>query len=483
MRRAIVFALILISAAAFATKYAGEFTDLGVGVRPAGMGGSFSCFDSDLQALWWNPAGLTGLSERPQFYLMHAELYNGLDMLDAGAIGKLLGETQWAAGFFRHATEDIPFTDTTMFYDYGPDRIPGTGDPGEGNGSWDPGEQMRPDAIYYRSEGDYLFTIGAGRRFGEKLLLGASFKHIQSYIGEYSAFGFGLDVGALYEYRPNLTFGAAMRDVTAMHIRYSTGRWEQKLPSLWWGAKYDIPIESVRGGLALTGEFETRFENFDGIINTGRISYDPHIGAEFTLLRRVFLRAGIDRKDLTAGAGLRIAFFRVDYAFVSNKELDNTHRIGLTLEIPKIERKPKPPEEPGIQKPPDSSDETGELRQLAPLGEQLAEIYFDEGLAELGEDAKVTLSEVCAVWQEHPTHRIYIEGHTDSVNIKTPEYPDNYALSKARARAVMNYLIECSVPAHRIEIDWFGPDRPKYDMSTPETRAKNRRVEIYMWEP
>jgi len=488
MKRVIWFILAIVFATTvFATKYAGVFTDLGVGVRPAGMGGSFTHFNSDLQALWWNPAGLVGLSERPHLYLMHASLYNNLYQLDVGAVSKQLGDMQWAAGFFRSATQDIPFTDTTMFYDYGPDRIPGTGDAGEGDGVWNPGEQIRPDAIYYRNEGDYLFTIGVGKQFGEKLRVGVSFKHLQSYIGEYSAFGFGADIGAQYDYDSRLTLGATLRDFTCTHIRWSTGKWEQKLPSLWWGAKYDIPMEYFRGGLAFTGEFETRFEDYDGVINLGPVSLDPHIGAEFTLLKYLQFRGGIDGENLAAGAGIHIAFFRVDYAFVNSAELDNTHRIGLSLEIPKIERKTPPPEPehepPGIQRPKDE-EEFGLGKPSVPLGAQLTEVYFEIGKAELSEQALATLDSGCLVWKEHPTHRLYIEGHTDSVSIKTDEFPDNYSLAEARAREVATYLMKCSgVPAHWIVIDWFGPDRPKYDMSVPEGRAKNRRVEVFLWEP
>jgi len=478
MIRFVVLLIIIVSiTSVFATKYAGEFTDLGVGVRAAGMGGAFTVFDSDLQTLWWNPSGLSGLSERPQIYLMHADMYAGLYKIDAGAIGKRLGETQWAVGFFRNATENLPFTDTTMFYDYGPDRIPGSGDPGEGNGTWDPGEQIRPEAIYYRTEGDYLFTLGAGRNYGEKLRLGVSLKHMQSYIGEYSAFGFGFDIGAQYKYRPNLVLGAAIRDVSGTYIRWSTGTWETKMPSVWWGARYDIPIDAVRGGLSLTGEFETRFENIDGIAEIGPVSLDPHFGVEFLLLKYVYLRTGIDRKDFSAGAGLRIAFFRVDYAFVTNDNLDNTHRIGVTLEIPKIER-PEPvpePEEPGIQKPPATgSDIFDDMID----GSFVTEVYFETGIAKLSDNSRNTLDELCD--QIDKDTRLYIEGHTDIIKIKTPDFPDNNALSKARAQVVANYISEkCGIPLDNMSIEWFGQERPKFDAASPKS-ALNRRVEVYI---
>lgn len=491
MRKIPIILFLLFSVSIFATKYAGEFTDLGVGVRPAGIGGAFTTFSGDLQTIWWNPAGLVGLSERPHIYFMHAMLYDNLYTLDAGAFGKKLGDTQWALGFFRNATEDIPFTDTTRFFDYGIDRIPGTGDEGEGNGIWDPGEQIRPDAVYYHNEGDYLFTVSMGRNFGDKLKLGFSVKHLQSYIGQYSAFGFGSDLGAIYEINKNLSLGATARNITGTHIRWSTGRWEQRWPSVWIGAKYYFPMQSIRGGLSLTTDLENRFENYDGIIDIGSYSMDTYLGAEFRLLKHIYLRTGLDKKDFCAGAGIEFAFMRVDYAFVTSAELSNTHRIGLSMEIPKIEHKPKKKEKleikPEPEKPPIreiAKEPEKPALPPAPVGKQLAEIYFPLGEAVFSEEAKTELDSVCAIWKRYPANRIYIEGHTDNIDIKTERFPDNYVLSQARAEAVSKYLAEsCGVISAKIIIAHFGPDKPRYDMKTEAGRAKNRRVEVYFWEP
>ncbi|MCD6502399.1 OmpA family protein [bacterium] len=484
----IFLAILLLGGSVLATKYAGEFTDLGVSVRAAGMGGVFNSFDGDPQLLWWNPAGLTGTPEKPQFYFMHAAMFDNLYQLDAGAAAKRLGDSFWGIGFFRNATDNIAFTNDDGYFDYGADGVPGTGDAGEGNGQWDPGERIAADAVHYRSEGDYLFTIAAGKNFGDKLNLGLSLKHLQSYIGEYSAFGFGADIGAQYRIDEKAVLAATLRDALGTHIRWSTGLWEQKLPSLWWGGKYDIAMPSIRGGLSLAGEFETRFENYDGIVDLGPISIDPHIGAELNLLKHIYLRAGIERNSLAAGVGLGISFFRVDYAFVNNPDLDVTHRIGIDFEIPEIKFPKKKKPEIGVLKPTVKKVEPSILDEEqpipAPIGERIAVIQFPFGSADIDDEAKIALDSVCAIWNEHRTNRIYIEGHTDNIRIDTPEFADNYALSEARAKAVAGFLRDvCGVPANRIETDWFGPDRPKSDNSTEEGRNLNRRVEIFLWEP
>jgi hypothetical protein len=61
-----------------------------------------------------------------------------------------------------------------------------------------------------------------------------------------------------------------------------------------------------------------------------------HYGMEYILSEVLALRVGAQEKDLTAGAGLNIAFargestlsFLIDYAFLSH-ELGNTHRVSL----------------------------------------------------------------------------------------------------------------------------------------------------------
>jgi OOP family OmpA-OmpF porin len=49
-------------------------------------------------------------------------------------------------------------------------------------------------------------------------------------------------------------------------------------------------------------------------------------------------------------------------------------------------------------------------------------------------------------------------------------------LSRERARAVRNSLIELGVDAGRIEARGYGETRPVADNTTPAGRARNRRV-------
>ena len=67
-----------------------------------------------------------------------------------------------------------------------------------------------------------------------------------------------------------------------------------------------------------------------------------------------------------------------------------------------------------------------------------------------------------------------VEGHTDSSGTAAV----NNELSRKRAEAVRDYLVERGVPADRITAEGHGADQPVAENSTAEGRANNRRVEI-----
>ena len=70
--------------------------------------------------------------------------------------------------------------------------------------------------------------------------------------------------------------------------------------------------------------------------------------------------------------------------------------------------------------------------------------------------------------------QVRILGHTDFK--ASDEYND--WLSRARARAVQDYLIKKGIAVKRTEIVGMGKRAPIADNETEEGRAKNRRVEM-----
>ncbi len=101
-------------------------------------------------------------------------------------------------------------------------------------------------------------------------------------------------------------------------------------------------------------------------------------------------------------------------------------------------------------------------------------VYFATNKYNLNEKSKANLNKLAGIFKEYPDTNIIVEGHTDS----TGDDKYNMTLSKNRADAVTNYLVSQGISKSRLTTYAHGETLPKYDNSTAEGRAKNRRVEL-----
>ena len=77
--------------------------------------------------------------------------------------------------------------------------------------------------------------------------------------------------------------------------------------------------------------------------------------------------------------------------------------------------------------------------------------------------------------KDNPGVRVEIGGHTDNRGSEQA----NVRISEKRALSVKKYLEDkFNIPGDRMVIKAYGSSKPIADDSTPEGRAKNRRVEI-----
>ncbi len=110
-------------------------------------------------------------------------------------------------------------------------------------------------------------------------------------------------------------------------------------------------------------------------------------------------------------------------------------------------------------------------------------IHFASGSAEIPfPDGYKVLVKIGRFLKTYPGKKIIIEGHTDNVPIGRKlrsKYPNNQALSEARAETIKKYFVEVEgIPAELITAVGYGDTRPIAPNDTEEGRAKNRRVEI-----
>lgn len=109
-------------------------------------------------------------------------------------------------------------------------------------------------------------------------------------------------------------------------------------------------------------------------------------------------------------------------------------------------------------------------------------LLFNSGSAELKDESKPVLNKVGLILERYASGTIEIEGHTDNVPISGRRYESNNELSAARALSVFDHMMETTnLDPARIKTSGRGEYVPIADNSTEEGRAKNRRVEIRIY--
>jgi OmpA-OmpF porin, OOP family len=151
-----------------------------------------------------------------------------------------------------------------------------------------------------------------------------------------------------------------------------------------------------------------------------------------------------------------------------------------------------PEEDPDADKIPDAEDKCPEVagrpnktrpdKHGCPMAEiggdgtvQILEpIKFEFGKATIKPESFPILDDVVALMKDQPSMRLGVYGHTDNKG----GLALNMRLSKDRAAACKNYLIQKGIAADRLESEGFGPNKPVDTNDTEEGRAKNRRTEF-----
>ncbi len=329
-----LLALLICSPASGAEKYAGEFLSIGAGARALGMGGSFVAIADDATAAYWNPAGLGGL-DRTEITFMHAGIF-GLDSYDfLNYVQPVGGVGAFGLSWIRLGIDDIPIT-----------ALPLPGGMSASN---------RPYISGRMQDTENAFVISYGRKFradvpwhdqdsgyrskGTDIQIGGNLKVIYNSISGVgrNAVGFGGDIGLIWKTSfisdddaraSDLSLGIAVQDFFKTRIIWNTTSSPSHMdiisPNVKVGTCYTRQLPSLSSQIRLSIDADTRY------------GLEMHYGMEYVLGDVLSLRAGVQERDLTAGAGLHVAFargesslsFLVDYAFLSH-ELGNTHRISL----------------------------------------------------------------------------------------------------------------------------------------------------------
>ena len=230
--------------------------------------------------------------------------------------------------------DHIPDT-RNILLDFGYDGVPGTGDIGEGNGLLDEGERLDENKIKYFSQRQFGFHLStAWEKRG--LTYGIALKGLNHSLGEYSAFGVGLDFGILAVPWDNGHIGLTIQDISTSWLVWDSGTVERFKPTIISGISHtyvfkDSPI-SLNGMANFIWELSGK--SLDDDLNFGNHGGKLLLGVNIIYNQMVAIRIGRNKiGSNTAGVGLSWKNISLDYAFLNepaDSGLGATHLISLS---------------------------------------------------------------------------------------------------------------------------------------------------------
>ena len=325
-----ILLILIISLSGFSqnsSKYSNEFLNIGVDAKSISMSKAVVSNIDDVNASYWNPAGLIGI-ENSQISIMHSNYFANIANYNYIAYAKKI-DRESAIGFsmIRFGVDNI--LDTTQLID------------SQGNIDYDRIE------LFSAADYAFLFSYARKNRF-IGINYGINAKVLRRVIGEFAnSWGFGFDFGIQYQSKNGWYFGMMGRDITTTFNTWSfddsrlneiqnaiTGQ-NQTLPQ-----KREITIPSIQLGLSKDFYFENdysllaafdlflMFDKTNDILSTSIISLNPAFGLEIGYINLVFLRigAGNFQKELdysgknnlsfqpNFGIGFNLSNFEISYA-------------------------------------------------------------------------------------------------------------------------------------------------------------------------
>jgi len=268
----------------------GLFTDTRyqefIGARPMSMGETFVAVADDINAIYWNPAGIPTLD------------HLGINSMHSNLFSSDIGNNYLALcipGF-----EKTSFGVDWMNIDFGDEEF---------------------------EYGKNKFNFSFGYQPYDRLSVGVNVKYVTMNMGIKEVFhdnfsGWGGDVGLLYRLYPKLKLGLMIYDIMNTSLSRIKG---------------PIYKRNLRLGAA--------YQLFNNLLMATDLDDRLHLAAEWWPFKRLLaLRGGIQQDFFTEermicsfGLGLDIPFrgqrLRFDYAFSDTPTLLNTHRYSLSFLI------------------------------------------------------------------------------------------------------------------------------------------------------
>lgn len=106
------------------------------------------------------------------------------------------------------------------------------------------------------------------------------------------------------------------------------------------------------------------------------------------------------------------------------------------------------------------------------------DLLFDSGSATPRPDGRPLLDKLAHLLGSQRDHQLMVQGNTDNVPISGSGFPDNLALSTARAESIVRLFAADGITPKRMTAAGRGQWDPVAPNTSPGGRSLNRRVEI-----
>ncbi len=267
------------------------------GPRLAAMGGAGIGAVDDASAIYWNPAGLGRVSGN-SYAISHHQWF--ADIKDEIAHAALTsGQGAFGLG---------------LAY---------SGEPGIEH--WDSTNNMLPDSFFRTWHG--VLSAGYGLAVAEDYYVGAALKGFYQSLYTTGGYGGAADIGFACRPLSSLSLGAVVRNLGLA----AYGQGTERMP-----AEAGVGAGFALGPVNAVADVILPFDN--------TISF--RVGAEYKPVPEFAVRLGYRTgpedlgtlglaSGLTAGIGVHVGAFGLDYAVVPYGKLGITHRVGLEATLPR----------------------------------------------------------------------------------------------------------------------------------------------------
>ena len=309
----LLFVSLIVNAQAF-RNYSNEFLTIGVDAASLGMSKSVVATTNDVNAGYWNPAGLLHIKDY-QGSLMYSSYFAGIANYNYAAFAMPIdNKSALGISVIRFGVDDI--LNTTQLID------------SQGNIDF--------NRVSLFSAADYALTLSYARNLILKnIYFGVNAKVIRRIIGDFaSSWGFGFDLGIQFETK-NWQFGLMARDITTTFNAWAFDQDRlEDIQNAIPGENQEEPetneltLPKLQLGMAKSFIFDydyslkteldliVRFEQNNDIISTSFASITPAFGFEFGYIDLVYLRGGVGN-------------FQNELEFDNSKKLSFQPNLGL----------------------------------------------------------------------------------------------------------------------------------------------------------